>query len=145
MVFFMILAEEFILPSLFSGSFFATNLTLDAQTKLAYLDFLLLLEADIRRAYFGLLSLVFCDESLAFNAKTPNLNFFFYTDHQDFMTILIHHSPELIRAVDNFCQAHNINFAAILDVATFYDGFADNLVVVLSEFLEYLWLGILFA
>ena len=71
------LAEEFILPSLFSGSFFATNLTLDAQTKLAYLDFLLLLEADIRRAYFGLLSLVFCDESLAFNAKTPNLNFFF--------------------------------------------------------------------
>jgi hypothetical protein len=102
------------------------------------LDFLFLLEADIRRSYFGFLALVFCDESLAFNAKNPNLNFFFYTDHQDFMTILIHHSPELIRAVDNFCQAHNINFAAILDVATFYDGFSDNLVVVLSEFLEYL-------
>jgi hypothetical protein len=117
----------------------------DAHTKLSYLDTLFLLEIDLRTAYFGLLAYLFSDESLALDSASSNLNFFFYTDYQDFFTIILYHSPELIAVINGFMKSYQQNFGVLPDPHLLFDSFNDTLILSLSEFLDYFILFILFS
>jgi len=123
-----------------SGTFLNTQFFLDGQTKFSSIDMLFLLEADLSALQVSLFTYMVYDHSLCLDRDAVHLNVIFYTDYQDFFTLLLHHSPELVTAINNFCEAYHLNLSLLADVATLFDGFSDNLTQALSEFLEYLLL-----
>lgn len=136
--------DELVLPTLAASVFHNIDLCIDDTTKTSYLEFLTLLESDLRSAYFGLWAFIFCDESLALDGETTNLNFFFYTDSQDFFMLLLHHSPELVGALNNFLKDHHFSFSFLPEGVSFSDLFTDSLTLALTEIVEYGVLLLLF-
>jgi hypothetical protein len=89
--------------------------------------------------------------SIVYNKFLP-FQFLFYTDYQDFITITLYYSPELMLAVTDYINIYWGNNAINYNPAAVYDLFSDSLNNSMSEFVEYfilffsfIWVAVLFV
>jgi hypothetical protein len=62
--------------------------------------------------------------------------FLFYTDYQDFFTVILHHTPELSLALVEYYSHYIETRIFSQSPAVIGDFFSDNLSLTLGEFLE---------
>ena len=120
-----------------SPFFLNIHFFLDSIIKLSFLDILFLTESnqtDDSREFFELL--MWDLASFLHNSFLPS-QLLFYTDYQDFMTIVLHHSPELTLAILDFINHTWLGSVIGVTVSAVFDTFNDSLASSLSEFLEY--------
>jgi hypothetical protein len=86
---------SFIITSWFLNSHFF----LDSITKLSFLDILFLSESNLNNSSRELFDYVMWDLiSFLYNSFLPT-QLLFFTDYQDFIVLILHHSPELKKAI----------------------------------------------
>ena len=63
--------------------------------------------------------------------------FFFFSDFQDFLSILLFYSPELIIVLFDYINSYWFLNTFLFDVNIVYDVFSDKLFVISSQLLSY--------
>ena len=133
-----------------SPFFINSHFFLDSLTKLSFLDILFLNETkqDLESKEF--FELVMWDISLFLSNSFLPSQLLFYTDYQDFIVIILYHSPELTLALSDFINTYWLNSVLYIDLGaacdTFNDSFASSLVELLDFSIAvffFLW-GIIF-
>jgi hypothetical protein len=69
----------------------------------------------------------------------------FYTDYQDFFTFVLHHSPELVFALNDYFTSYYWGPTVYVTPSITFDVYNDNLGTSISEFLEYFLLFFIFT
>lgn len=132
--------DFFITPFFHNSHFF-----LDSFVKLSFLDILFLIETNKNTYSKELYDLFIWDlVSTVYNKFFP-LQFFFYTDYQDFIVILFYYSPELIIALTEYLNSYWLNSIFDNIPTVVFDSFNDSLNTAISEFIEYLILFFFFV
>lgn len=80
------------------------------------------------------------DLSFFIQTKFLTLQFFFYSDYQDFLLISLYYSPELILAFNEFFNSYWNSNVLYYTPSAVFDLFSDNLNSVIGEFLENIFL-----
>lgn len=150
-VFDLCVADFSLLHALFNSYFNNSFTFISSFTKLSILDVLLLTFTDKYNFAKELFDFFILDIYFLFNANFYFLNFLFFTDYQDFFSLVLYYSPELILAVSDFANIYLNNSAFLTTIAATYDMYADVLSTVWSEFTEslllfyyFIWLIIFF-
>ena len=118
-------------------SFFYNNLLfINFFTKISFLDIILLIEIKInfsQQLYnlflFDFINLIFVNNLF--------IQFFFYSDYQDFLIILLYYSPELLLILNEFLNSYFISNIFDYSSSIVFDFFTDHLNTQISEFIEY--------
>ena len=120
-----------------SPFFLNTHLFLDYLTKLSFLDILFLNETkqDLESKEF--FELVMWDVSLFLSNSFLPSQLFFYTDSQDFIVIILYHSPELTLALLDFINTYWLNSILYIDLGAVCDTFNDSFSSSLIELLDF--------
>lgn len=110
---------------------------LDSLIKLSVLDIMLITEST-KQFYVKELFTVFIWDllTLIYN-KFLILQFLFYTDYQDYLILLLHYSPELILALNDYINIYWIQSTLNYSTAAVFDLFNDSVNSSISEFMEY--------
>lgn len=145
--------NDFTLYSFLTTPFFQSGFFfIDFFTKISFLDILMFLETDKTNYSREFYDLFLWDITTSFTNKFLPVQFFFYTDYQDFIVIMLHYSPELILAVNDFINSYWVSNVISYTPAIVFDLFSDSLNVAISEFLEYvvlffafIWIVVLFV
>lgn len=136
-VFDLATADYNIFSFLTSAFFFNSHFFLDSITKLSFLDILFLTESNNVNVSRELFDYVMWDlVSFIYNSFLPT-QLLFFTDYQDFIVLILHHSPELSLAILDFINIYWLNSAIGVNPSSVFDTFNDSLASSLSEFLEY--------
>ena len=135
---FDVATRDYNIFSFLSSTFFVgSHFSLDAVTKLSFLDTLLLSEFDHFTTKRELFDFFVWD----ITSSLPNVflitQLLFFTDYQDFLVSLIHKNPELIFALQEYINSYWVNSATGSAPSTVFDTFSDTLPSMLSEFLDY--------
>ncbi len=142
---FSLVLSDLTIYSFLSMPFFSnSHFFLDSFTKLSFIDILFIAETNKSKYTRELYDLLVWDLATSFFNKFFPLQFFFYTDYQDFLLILLYYSPELVFVLDNYVNVHWLNAAFNSLPSTVFDVFHDSIVSAISEFLEYLTLFFVF-
>ena len=138
---------SFLVSPFFSSSYFF----LDSHTKLSFLDIIFLLESNKINFSRELYDLFIWDLATSFSNKFLPSQFLFYTDYQDYMTILLYYSPELVLALNDYVNIEWLNSVFSYAPATVFDLFNDSIVASIAEFCEniilfflFIWLIVIF-
>jgi len=138
--------SDFVLYNFFTtASFFNNHFFLDSFVKLSFLDILLISETNKYTFSKELYDLFVWDISINFYNKFFPIQFLFYTDYQDFISILMYYSPELILGLSDYIDSYWFKTAVNYTPAIVFDLFQDSINSSLTEFTEYLILFIFFA
>jgi hypothetical protein len=140
----LVVAEGFYLPAFLSGAFLNSHYLLDTHVKISYGDLLFLLEADLRGLAYYLFCAVFNDHYSSIANSDLLLNFLFFTDYQDFFTLVLYHSPELILALSDLISLYWGLASLLPNPAAFSDTFSENTLSLLLDVLDYFILFICF-
>ena len=150
-VFDLCLTDLTVVNALFTSSFFNNFIFTDSIVKLSFLDVILLSETDKYNFSKELYDFFIWDIVLFFNVKTFILNFIFFTDYQDFISIILYYSPEVILALNDYINIYWTSYSMSYNTASVYDLFNDILNLSISEFVEYfiifyfyIWLIVIF-
>ena len=136
-VFDLATADYNVFSFLTSAFFFNSHFFLDSITKLSFLDILFLTESNNVNVSRELFDYVMWDlVSFIYNSFLPT-QLLFFTDYQDFIVLILHHSPELSLAILDFINIYWLNSAIGVNPSSVFDTFNDSLASSLSEFLEY--------
>ena len=136
-VFDLATADYNIFSFLTSTFFINSHFFLDSITKLSFLDILFLSESNKLNQSRELFDFLMWDLiSVVYNSFLP-AQLMFYTDYQDFIVLILHHSPELSLAILDFINTYWLNSTVNVNPSTVFDVFSDSLSSSLSEFLEY--------
>lgn len=143
--------SEFTIYSFLTTPFFSnSHIFLDSLTKLSFIDILFMFESNKQTYSKELYDLFIWDISTSFTNTFLPLQFFFYTDYQDFVSVVLQYSPELIIAISDFLDNYWINFILNQTPVAVFDSFNDSLSNSISEFLNrliafgiFLWLIII--
>ncbi len=100
----------------------------------------MLIETDKTTYSRELYDLLLWDLTTSFTNKFLPLQFFFYTDYQDFITIMLYYSPELVLALNDFINSYWVNSVLNYTPSIVFDLFSDSLNTAISEFVEYILL-----
>lgn len=143
---FEVTLSDFILYNFFTtSSFFNNHFFLDSFVKLSFLDILLISETN--KSFFSkeLFDLFIWDISTNLYNQFFPIQFLFYTDYQDFISIVLYYSPELIFAVSDFVDSYWFKTALNVTPSSIFDIFQDSINSSLTELVEYFFLFFVFS
>lgn len=136
---FSLVWAEYDLLSLLASSVFVNSfIFFDSHTKWAFLDTLLSFDVNSDLDFFDLTSYFMWDNFNYIYNTMFNSQFFFYTDYQDYIVVLLHHSPELSLALLDYVQLYWSTAVFLWTPSAVFDLFTDSTNIVIGEFLEYL-------
>jgi len=142
---FSLVFSEYDLTSFFLTAFFTNSyFFLDSHTKIAFLDVLLVQEFSKDLFVFELFNSFMWDNITILTNIWVYSQFLFYTDYQDFFTVLLHHTPELSLALVDYIQIYWFSSLFHQTPVSVFDFFSDSTNINLGEFLENLTGQILF-
>ena len=134
---FDLVLNDFTLYSFLTTPFFYNSyFFVDFITKISFLDVILLLETNKTTFSKEFYDLFIWDVTSFIQNKFLPLQFFFYTDYQDFIIILLQYSPELMLALNEFVNSYWVNNVINYTPAIVFDLFSDLLNTSISEFIE---------
>lgn len=148
----LLLSDYNIFSFLTSAFFVNTHFFLDSITKMSFLDLLFFTESDSYNASRELFDFIMWDQISFLNNTLFSSQFLFYTNHQDYITLVLYHCPELTLAIVSFVESYWFKAAISYVPSAVFDVFSDSLSSSLSEFVDYalmfmgfIWVVILFA
>ena len=119
--------------SFLTGTFFVgSHFALDSMTKLSFLDTMLLNEFDSVNFSRQLFDFSMWDLAASIPNSFLLTQLFFFTDYQDFIVSVLHHSPELTIALLEYIHIYWTNFAVNFTPSAVFDVFSDSLPSFLS-------------
>ena len=124
----------------FSSSFFF----LDSIVKVSFLDLLFFFESDKSEEMRSLYHMLLWDIATTISTRFLPAQFLFYTNNQDYITILLHYSPELILIVNDYLNSYWMSLAFSYTPSLVFDLFNDSANSAISEFIEYATMLIFF-
>lgn len=123
----------------FASSFFAnSHFFVDSFVKLSFLDVLLISESGNATDPRELYDLFVWDVFSTLYFKFAPAQFLFYTDYQDFMTMVLYYSPELMTPIADYVSNCWLSNTFHCSPAAFFDTFNDSIMTVVAEFIEHL-------
>ena len=127
--------SEFTLYYFFTTPFFvASHFFIDSQVKLSFLDIILMFESDKSLETREFYDMYIWDITTKFTTRFLPLQFFFYTDNQDFIAMTLQYHPELVKAVDDFITFFWTNGVSHFAPSAVFDLFSDSNLSTLSYF-----------
>jgi hypothetical protein len=133
-----LLLQEFSVFSFLTSAFFVnSHFFLDSCSKFSFLDLMFTHEAATDAVDSSLFVFFMWDNVSFIYTHFLNSQFIFYTDYQDYVTSILHHSPELSLAFLDYVQIYWMNQTFSVTTSAVLDVIVDNLDLVVSEFLEY--------
>ena len=139
-------ASDYTTFSFLTNAFFLNlHLFLDATINLSFLDLFFSKDSSRLDRSKELFELLMWDLALFLDRNILPSQFFFYTDHQDFIVIILNHQPELSLAILSLKELYWYNFLINLIPSSFFDLFTDPLSSSLSEALDYFIVFIFFS
>lgn len=137
---------DFSLYSFFTTPFFFNvHFFIDFHVKLSFLDIILLIETDKSACAREFYDFFIWDITSFFQNKFLPTQFFFYSDYQDFILIMLYYSPELILSLTDYLNIYFSNNVLNYTPSIVFDLFSDSLNAALSEFVENLFLFFAFV
>jgi hypothetical protein len=133
----LLLADYNIYHFVTSAFFVNAHFFLDSITKVSFLDTLFSVESNSATSSRELFDLLMWDHLSAISTNFFFSQFLFYTDYQDFFVVVLHHSPELMMAVEDFLNSYWLNAAMDCLPSAVFDVYSDSLNSNLFEFLDY--------
>lgn len=131
-------SEYNLLGLLTVAAFLNTHHLLDWCVKFSVLDLLLLYDInDLFFSRFFITSLIY-DETSSFMTLMLQLPQLFYSDFQDFISTLLHYSPDLIFVLYDLLIAQWTGLSMLLTPALAFDSYQDSTSASNAEFTEYL-------
>jgi len=138
--------NEFTFYSFLTSSFFFNNyIFIDSHIKFSFLDMLLIFETDKKFKTKEFYNFFIWDLIYIIYNKLFFLQFLFFSDYQDFITIILYYSPELILSLIDYMNVYWINNTINNNTSVVYDLFSDNLNSSISEFVEYFILFVFYV
>ncbi len=132
--------------SLFLNTSFANmHVSIDIQSKFALLDQILLLELLVKfgdKFFFDIFVLDFLNNM---EIRFPLFIFFFFSDYQDLISLLVFYNPELLLALNTYIELFWTDSFFQTHIVSMYDFFPDCFYKIISEFLENIFLFFIFA
>ena len=117
----------------FSSSFFF----LDSPVKISFLDLVFFFESDKSENSRALYNALLWDISNTISTRFLPTQFFFYTNNQDYLGILLRYSPELTFVVNDYLNSYWVSVVFAYTPALVFDLFSDSANSTISEFIEY--------
>lgn len=135
---FYVALSDLTIYSFLSTPFFSnSHFFLDSFTKLSFIDVIFMTESNKLKFTRELYDFFIWDiANNVFNKYFPT-QFFFYTDYQDYISILLKYSPELITALDDYVNVYWLSQVLASTPTSVFDLFNDNSVSALNDFLEF--------
>lgn len=133
----LVLADYNIFSFLTTAFFYNTHLSLDMLTKLSFLDLIFINQSDVLNESSELFSFFVYDVISFLSTSFLTLQILFFTDYQDFILVILHHSPELSLALYDYVSIYWLNSTSYVTPSSVFDVFSDSLNFSLSEFVEY--------
>lgn len=129
--------SEYDLLSFFASGFFSNcYFFLDSHAKLSFLDSILIHEYNRDLFVFELFNSFMWDNVSYLYNTLFHSQFLFYTDYQDYFTIILHHSPELSLALIDYAQTYWTAATFHQTPVAVFDLFSDSTNTTIGEFLE---------
>jgi len=148
----LILSDYNIFSFLTSTFFINSHFFLDSFTKLSLLDVMFINETDSFNYSKELFDLMMWDNLSFIHNNFLSLQVVFYTDYQDFLVLVLHHTPELSLALIDYVNIYWLNSIINSTPSAVFDIFNDSIYSSISEFLEYfiafiafMWMVVIFT
>lgn len=143
---FHVALSDLTIYSFLSTPFFTnSHFFLDSFTKLSFIDIVFMSESNKSKYTRELYDFFIWDiASSIFNKYFPT-QFFFYTDYQDYISILLQYSPELIMVLEDYINIHWLSKVLSSTPSSVFDVFNDNSISAINDFLEYSLLFFIFV
>lgn len=135
---FYVALSDLTIYSFLSTPFFVnSHFFLDSFTKLSFIDIIFMTESNQSKYSRELYDFFIWDiANTLFNKYFPT-QFFFYTDFQDHISILLQYSPELIIVLDEYVDTYWLSQVLSSLPASVFDIFNDNAVSAINDILEF--------
>lgn len=140
----LFLADYNIFFFLTSPFFVNIHFFLDSFVKMSFLDVLLLSETDSKTFSRELFDFVMWDSLYYLNNTFFFSQALYYTDYQDFFVVVLHHSPELILALNDFANLYWFNSSVSSNSHAVFDIFSDSLNSSVDELVKYMFMFVAF-
>lgn len=136
---------DFTLYGFLATPFFSTNyFFLDSHIKISFLDLIFLTDFNKKNYSREFFDLIMWDLLTVLNAKFFPLQFFFYSDYQDFILVLLRYSPELLLALNDYLNYYWLDRIFLYTPTTVFDLFSDAANASIVQFTEILILFFFF-
>jgi len=139
------LSDYNLFSMLTSPAFVNSHFFLDSISKLSFLDTMFIQETSTAYASNEFFELFMWDNTAYVHTNFLNSQFLFYTDYQDYLTLILYHSPELTLALVDYAQLYWVNSSFLATPSAVFDVFDDSFMLTISEFNEYLFSVSLFC
>lgn len=133
----LVLSDYNLFSFLTSAFFVNSHFFLDSLTKMSFIDVMFFQESDSQNFSKELFDLMMWDNLTSIYNTFLSLQMIFYTDYQDFMVLILHHSPELSLALVDYVNTYWLNSTLSSTPSAVFDVFSDSMNSSLSEFIEY--------
>ena len=143
-VFDLALSDFTIYNFLTTPFFFNVHFFLDSFVKISFLDIIFMFESNKTLYTRELYDLFIWDVTSFICNKFLPLQFLFYTDYQDFLTLILYYSPELVLALIDYLNIYWLNSFSSYAASSVFDLYSDIINSTISEFTENLILLFLF-
>lgn len=134
----LVLSDYNIFSFLTNAFFVNSHFFLDSFTKMSFLDVLFFSETDITNSSRELFDLIMWDTMSFISNTFLSSQMLFYTDYQDILVLILHHSPELSMALVDYVNTYWLNSMINSTPSVVFALFSDSLNSTISEFVEYL-------
>jgi hypothetical protein len=105
---------------------------------MSFLDVLFFSETDLTNSSRELFDLIMWDTMSFISNTFLSSQMLFYTDYQDILVLILHHSPELSMALVDYVNTYWLNSMINSTPSVVFALFSDSLNSTISEFVEYL-------
>lgn len=150
-VFDLSLSDITLYSLLVTPTFPNSRIFLNNPVKFSFLDLLLILDLNKDNNIYELYDLFLWDLTSIIQIKYLSNYFFFYTDYQDILSLILYYSPELVIPLIDYFMVYFDNYTFNYLPSAWSDLYSDTLNSNISEFVEslllfvfYVWLVILF-
>jgi len=134
----LVLSDYNIFSFLTNAFFVNSHFFLDSFTKMSFLDVLFYSETDLTNSSRELFDLIMWDTMSFISNTFLSSQMLFYTDYQDILVLILHHSPELSMALVDYVNTYWLNSMINSTPSVVFALFSDSLNSTISEFVEYL-------
>ncbi len=134
----LVLSDYNIFSFLTNAFFVNSHFFLDSFTKMSFLDVLFFSETDVTNSSRELFDLIMWDTMSFISNTFLSSQMLFYTDYQDILVLILHHSPELSMALVDYVNTYWLNSMINSTPSVVFALFSDSLNSTISEFIEYL-------
>ena len=142
---FILVFHDVTLYSLLTTPFFVNNYIFAGSfVKLSVLDIIFLLETDKKNFTREFFDLFIWDITNYIHVNFLPMEYFFYSDFQDLMPLLLYYSPELMLSIVDLLNTTFVQSMLYHTPSIVYDLFSDSLTSALSEVTEHFLLFIIF-